>query len=180
MTIVDFETVAGLTGRQAQRTGDTYTITLTRDYDFAIDDVWSAWTDPDRLSRWLGVPSGELTVGSHVDLVMSPPDDDVAGLTITACDAPRALEVRWTGWDEPPSTVRLELAPLGDHHTRVVLSHSELGHAGAVAYGAGWEEFLQLCSVHLRGTGTRDEAGYDRAALEAMLHVPWEEVLGPQ
>jgi uncharacterized protein YndB with AHSA1/START domain len=33
--------------------------------DTDIDDVWSAFTEPERLARWYGEIGGELRVGAH-------------------------------------------------------------------------------------------------------------------
>ncbi len=180
MKPIDFETVAGLTERGSETTdGGRYSVTLARDYAYPVADLWSAWTEPERLARWLGVPRGERVLGGLVRLVMSPPDGDVAELTLTACEPPTTLAVRWSGWDEPVSSVRLDLSALPDGSTRLRLSHTELDLAtSAAGYGAGWEEFLTLCAVHLAGDGTRDRPGYDRSALETSLRPLWDELVG--
>lgn len=156
-----------------------HTIRMARDYDFPIADVWSAWTDPQRLARWLGMPRGDLSLDGYVDLAMDPPDGDVTSLRILACEAPRLLEVSWQpAWDteEPESRVRLELTDL-DGRTHLLLTHARLTEDGAVGYGAGWEEFLVLLEGQLAREAGRDDAGYDRKSLERGLRPYWERVV---
>jgi uncharacterized protein YndB with AHSA1/START domain len=72
---------------------------MERTYSFDVDDVWHAWTDPERVARWLGTASGELAEGGVVHLRMSPPDADpadIATLVVLRCDAQRRLTVRWS------------------------------------------------------------------------------------
>ncbi len=182
-TPADVGDLASLTGRRATSEDGAWRIELTRDYAYALEDVWSVWTEPDRLARWLGNLRGQARLGADIELVMSPPEGDVARMRILACEAPRSLSVRWAGFgevyetDEPPSQVDLELVPLDATRTRVVLVHRELTEDGAAGYGAGWEEFLQLAQDVLAGTGDRENAPYDREAVEAALRTPWQQVI---
>ena len=58
---------------------------MERTYSFDVDDVWHAWTDPERVARWLGTASGELAEGGVVHLRMSPPDADPADICHARC-----------------------------------------------------------------------------------------------
>jgi len=126
---------------------------MERTYSFDVDDVWHAWTDPERVARWLGTASGELAEGGVVHLRMSPPDADpadIATLVVLRCDAQRRLTVRWSWPGEPDSIVDLTLAPEGAG-TRLVLEHLPLTDGLATEYGAGWEDFLAKLATTLAG-----------------------------
>src|SRR6476661_4391353 len=43
----------------------TGTVRLEDRFDTDIDDLWSAFTDPDRLARWLGKVDGDLREGGE-------------------------------------------------------------------------------------------------------------------
>ena len=58
---------------------------LRRRYDAAIEDVWDAVTDPDRLKRWFLPISGDLRVGGTFQL------EGNAGGEILSCEPPRLL-----------------------------------------------------------------------------------------
>ena len=45
--------------------GDTASIRLKERYPVAVEEVWSALTDRDRLAAWLGVFQGELRLGGE-------------------------------------------------------------------------------------------------------------------
>ncbi|MDQ2848012.1 MAG: SRPBCC domain-containing protein [Actinomycetota bacterium] len=182
MNIDIFAEQAGLAHRSVSTdasapAGRQYRIALSRDYSYPIDDVWSAWTDPHRLGRWLGEPRGELRIGGVVDLVMSPPEGDIAHLQILTCQAPQALSATWCGsWDtaEPTSEVLVSLLSNSADSTTLTLEHRLLDRGAAIGYGAGWEEFLCLLAATLLGH-SRADPGYDRGALEAALKTRWEE-----
>lgn len=171
--------IAAGTERAHTNEAGQHTVRMARDYDVPVQDVWSAWTDPERLPRWLGMPRGDLALHGQVDLAMDPPDGGVTHLRILACEAPRLLEVSWRPtWaaEEPESRVRLELSDLGDR-THLVLIHFRLTEEGAVGYGAGWEEFLVLLEAQLARGARRDDAGYDRTSTEQGLRTYWERVV---
>lgn len=44
-------------------TGERIGVSLRRNYDAPIDDVWNAITDPARLKRWFMPVTGEVTSG---------------------------------------------------------------------------------------------------------------------
>ncbi|ONI67422.1 hypothetical protein BWI15_30285 [Kribbella sp. ALI-6-A] len=152
---------------------DTYSVVLRRSYDADIQDVWSAWTTPSRLSRWLGDLTGTPQVGGVVQLTMSPPDQDVATLHITACVPPTQVRARWTWPDEPDSTVELLLEPTGTT-TELTLTHSRTTAATAVQYGYGWEDFLNRLTELLAG---RDPAAISWADAQLHLQPLWTELL---
>jgi uncharacterized protein YndB with AHSA1/START domain len=82
------------------RDDDNLTITLIADFDAAIDQVWELWSDPRKLTRWLGPPTHpasiethDLTPGGEVTFFMTGPEGDRSWGTwrFTAVDPPTSL-----------------------------------------------------------------------------------------
>jgi uncharacterized protein YndB with AHSA1/START domain len=151
---------------------NTYSVVLRRTYDADIQDVWSVWTTPSRLSRWLGDITGAREAGGTVHLTMTPPDQDVATLHITTCDAPTNLQARWTWPDEPDSTVDLHLEPAGST-TLLTLTHAQLTEKTAVDYGYGWEDFLNRLTNLL---ANQDPSAVSWPEAEQHLKPLWEDL----
>jgi uncharacterized protein YndB with AHSA1/START domain len=163
-TIFDIATLVGLTERVVVHNGDRKAVTLRREYPFPVEDVWSAWTDPERAARWLGEIRGEARPGSTIELCMSPPDSDIATLTILLCEPPSRLLVKWEWPDEGDSYVDLRIEPLGGSRCALTLEHVALVDDTTISYGTGWEDFLIRAGLMLDGR----EPG----------SVPWEAI-GP-
>jgi len=73
--VTDKETIARWhagTSRRISGTGGERAARMTRRYDFPAEAVWDAWTNPDRLPRWLGEVSGDFRPGGEVLLDMAP------------------------------------------------------------------------------------------------------------
>lgn len=152
--------LVGGTIREITTAAGQFGLSLSRTYASDVDDLWSAWTDPERMARWLGRPFGDLREGGVARLVMSGPDgtepppgetDDGATITILHCDAPTRLIVKWVYGHEDPSIVDLTLKPGNPGHTLLRLDHVVLGEEQARGYGAGWEDFLTRLAAALEG-----------------------------
>ena len=174
MTISDIAKQAALINRSAARDENGYRIEMTREYDYPIDDVWSAWTSPERLRRWLGETLGELRVGGRVDLVMDP--ESVIHLVIRECERPSVLSATWQAGEEIESEVRLEFEALGDGRTRLRLTHCRLELDQALDIGPGWEEFLYVLDVFLAGRSVSD-VPWDRHGVVGALADDWGRVI---
>ncbi len=116
----------------------------SRVYDTDAADLWDALTRPERLKRWFAPVSGELKLGGRYQV------EGNAGGTITACEAPRRLELTWE-FGPAVTWVILTLSPEGDgtrlelEHIAPVSPHWEQYGPGAV--GVGWElGFLGLAT----------------------------------
>jgi uncharacterized protein YndB with AHSA1/START domain len=59
-------------------------------FDVAIDDLWSALTDPGRIARWYGRVEGDLRPGGEFRLYVDDADSDHAG-RVEECEPPRRL-----------------------------------------------------------------------------------------
>ncbi|BBH70137.1 activator of HSP90 ATPase [Actinoplanes sp. OR16] len=129
---------------------------LRRTYDAAIEDVWDACTDPDRLSRWMGAVEGDLRLGGTFQL------KDNAGGDILRCEPPRLLAVTWVMGPGMATEVEVRLTPAGDDRTTVELEHStpaeildellkQYGPGGTIGAGAGWDLAVLGLGLHLSG-----------------------------
>src|SRR5215207_8943254 len=109
---------------------DSLSLTLTADFDSAIERVWQLWADPRQLERWWGPPSHPSTVETH-DLVaggevtyfMTGPEGETSRgwWRLTAVDPPRRLEFidgfanrdGTPNTDLPTTTVQMRLSEHG-------------------------------------------------------------------
>ncbi len=60
-----------------QRDGQTFTLSMQRDYQASIEEVWQALVEPDRLQRWLGTVCIEPRAGGRFEIDFD--DEDHAG-----------------------------------------------------------------------------------------------------
>lgn len=129
---------------------DIRTVVMSRRYDAPPAEVWDAWTNPDRLARWLGTVSGILEPGGAAQLVMS--EDITVPCRIVDCQPGRRLAVIWCHPGEPESAAEIRLRPdeTGDG-TILELEHGRLPKDIAVDYGYGWEDFLDRLAALLTG-----------------------------
>jgi uncharacterized protein YndB with AHSA1/START domain len=106
----------------ARRVEDGYVLTFERQLPHSVDKVWTALTDPGRISSWLGGEGSsiELRVGGRVHFPQHGVESNVVAL-----DPPRMIEWGWTspahGWDG--GTVRWELSEAGGG-TYLTITHN--------------------------------------------------------
>lgn len=152
-------------------------VVIRRTYDAAVEDVWSAVTDPDRLRRWLLPVTGDLRVGGQYQL------EGNAGGEIRRCEAPRRLSVTW-GMES--SVVDVRLSPEGDR-TVLDLEHSvpvEIAGsgAGALYVGPGWDISIRALADFLDGVVVEDPAAWEGTLegqqFSARSITAWTEAIG--
>jgi uncharacterized protein YndB with AHSA1/START domain len=146
-------------GVRRQRTDGTeeVVVVIRRTYAAAVEDVWAAVTDPDRLRRWMLPVSGDLRVGGTYQL------EGNAGGEIRRCEAPNRLSVTW-GMES--SVVDVRLSADGDERTVLDLEHSvplEIAGsgAGALYVGPGWDISIQGLAGFLAGVVVDDPAAWE-------------------
>jgi uncharacterized protein YndB with AHSA1/START domain len=135
--------------------GQARTALVRASYPAAIDDVWAAWTTPNRLDRWFLPVSGDLRVGGTFQL------EGNAGGEIKRCEPPRLLAVTWVYGDRPVDEVELRLSEGEDGTTTLELEHATIstqveweGQMVNVipGVGSGWEVPLAYAlPAYLRG-----------------------------
>jgi len=142
-------------------------------YPTAIDDLWSALTDPRRLARWYGQVEGDLRPGGEFRLYIESDGWEGTGL-VEACEPPRRLRVTTRETDESwrkgrgahpfDEAIEATLATDGDQ-TILVIEVQGLPLDKIAFYGVGWQIHAESLAAHL--------AGRDRADNEAR----WDELL---
>jgi uncharacterized protein YndB with AHSA1/START domain len=138
-----------------------HSVRLRRSYDAPIEDVWSACTEGERLSRWFLPVTGDLRLGGTYQL------EGNAGGEILVCEPPQRLVVTWIFGDpgpDPFSEVEVDLSPTDDGGTLLELEHRAVvpdefwGQFGPGAVGLGWDLTLLGLVLHLRGEPKPEEA----------------------
>ena len=130
--------------------------------DAAIDEVWSALTDPTRLAQWYGEVEGELRAGGDFRARVFASGWEGTG-RITECEPPRRLATvsREAGRDE--SVHEVTLSPEGDQ-TVIVYENLTVPPDQLWAYGVGEQIHVEDLGAHLAGRERNDETRW--AALE--------------
>lgn len=135
-------------GRRVFKAGEARVVTVSRTYGAALDDLWDACTDPERIPRWFLPVSGELRLGGRYQL------EGNAGGTIERCDPPRSFAATWEYGGEV-SWIELRLTAEGDDATRFELEHiahvddAKWAEFGPGAVGVGWDMMLMGLGRHL-------------------------------
>jgi uncharacterized protein YndB with AHSA1/START domain len=122
-------------------------VVAARVYPTAIDDLWDAVTNPERLARWFLPVSGDLRLGGRYQL------EGNAGGEIESCEPPRHVGMTWE-YDGQLSWLTLRLSPQGGG-TRLQLEH--VAHVDEVfwpqygpgAAGVGWDMGFLGLARHL-------------------------------
>ena len=129
-------------------------------FDTDVDDLWSALTEPDRLSRWFGDVDGDLHINGQFRLHVTANDLDSTG-RVEACEPPTRLRVTTRETDEswrrgagvPPfdQSVEATLHPDGDG-TLLVLEIRGTPLDVIAFYGAGWQVHVERLAAYLAGS----------------------------
>lgn len=113
-------------------------MTVTAEFDAAVDRVWQLWADPRQLERWWGPPAfpatcheHNITAGGQVKYFMTSPEGEkFHGLwRVLEVQAPRLLVVEDAFADDtteviegmPLTIMRVELSARPEGGTRVLI-----------------------------------------------------------
>jgi uncharacterized protein YndB with AHSA1/START domain len=157
MTVADLVGAVQRRVETVQRDGREARVAVARRrYDAAIDDVWDALTNPERIPRWFLPVTGDLQVGGRYQLQGN------AGGTVERCDRPQLVAVTWEfGGDV--TWLELRLSDAGDG-TVLELAHTAYvdperwTEFGPGAVGVGWDLSLYGLGEHLRTAAALDPA----------------------
>jgi uncharacterized protein YndB with AHSA1/START domain len=134
------------------------TVVARRSYRAAIDDVWDALTNAERLPRWFLPVTGELTPGRRYQF------EGNAGGEVLACDKPEHAAVTWE-FGGKVSWLELRLTE-GDEGTVLLLEHTApidpefWEQYGPGAVGVGWDLSLMGLAQHLATGADNDPAAF--------------------
>jgi uncharacterized protein YndB with AHSA1/START domain len=125
-------------------------------FDSAINEVWSALTDPSRLARWYGEVEGDLRVGGEYRARLFSSGWEGTG-RVEACEPPQRLLVRIKDADEPDENdIEAILTADGDQ-TIVVWEERGMPLDLLSPYGAGVQIHVEDLADHLAGRERRDD-----------------------
>lgn len=122
-------------------------VTLSRSFATAMEELWDAVTSGERIPRWFLPVTGELSLGGRYQL------EGNAGGVVTACEPPSRFAITWEFMGDV-SWVDIELADDGGGSVRLALSHTALvspfwDDYGAGAAGVGWEMGLMGLAIYI-------------------------------
>jgi uncharacterized protein YndB with AHSA1/START domain len=141
-------------GKTTIAAGEARTALIRRRYDAAIEDVWDACTNPERVNRWLLPLTGDLRPGGTFHL-----EGNASG-KILRCEPPRLLRLTWAYGDRPVDEVGLRLSPAEDGVTLLELEHATITTTVEwerrevdviTGLGPGWEPALAVLETLLSG-----------------------------
>jgi uncharacterized protein YndB with AHSA1/START domain len=134
-------------------------VRLESRFSIDIHDLWSALTDPGRVSHWYGQTEGDLRVGGEFRLTVESSGWDGTG-RVDACEpssrllvTTRETDESWQdGRGEPPFDVVLEatLTPDGDQAV-LVIEVRGVPVKMVAFYGAGWQIHVEDLAAYLDG-----------------------------
>ena len=126
-------------------------------FDTEIDDVWSAFTDPLRLARWLGEVEGDLQLGGEFRAHFFASGWEGTG-RVEECEPPRRLRVTTWAADQPGEhVIEVTLAADGDQ-TILVLEERGMPLDQLAGYGSGIQVHVEDLAAHLAGRDRTDAA----------------------
>jgi uncharacterized protein YndB with AHSA1/START domain len=144
------DTSAGLRILGSLRAEDGKGIVRLEDrFDTEIEDLWSALTDPERLSRWLGEVEGDLRPGGQFRAHYYASGWEGTG-RVEACEPPHRLRISTASPDEPDGVVELTLTADADH-TLLVIEDRGVPVDNIAAYGAGDQIHVEDLAAYLAG-----------------------------
>jgi uncharacterized protein YndB with AHSA1/START domain len=128
-------------------------------YETTIDDLWSAVTEPDRLTRWYGQVEGDLSPGGEFRTYVADAEIEATG-RVEVCEPPRRLLVTTRETEEsygrgqgvPPfdEVIEVTLAADGDQ-TILVIEVRGMPLDKIEFYGAGWQVHAEHLAAYLAG-----------------------------
>ena len=133
-----------------EQRGDHIDVRFERHYPRAVETVWSALTEPERLADWMGVSTIEPCLGGRIELMVDGPHPMTG--RITEWDPPTVLEFTWSNTHAPDSVVRYELSRAADGGTRLIFTHRGMPYENSALMLPGWHDFLARLRDWLDGT----------------------------
>ena len=134
-------------GTRVLEAGEARVVNISQTYDAALDDVWDACTNPERIPRWFLPISGDLRLQGRYQL------EGNAGGTIERCDPPKGFAATWE-YGGDVSWIEVRLSPDPEGGTRFELEHTahvdeKWAEFGPGAVGVGWDMGLVGLGAYL-------------------------------
>jgi len=155
---MDFSKAFGATFRHTgnrERDGKpTRVVTVSRTYSTTQEDLWSAVTEKERISRWFAEVKGDFQLGGRYKIKGN------AKGKITSCDAPNSYSVTWEMFFNV-SWVSVTVESVEDGAQLSIEHEMGMGRAGEMhwskygpgATGVGWEFAVFGIDMYLLNDG---------------------------
>ena len=157
----EIEAISREVGTKTIPAGEGQTVTLSRDFEASIEDVWDALTSAERITRWFLPIELDARVGGRYQLTGQ------AGGEVLECQRPSRFKITWAYGEnitpEQISEVEVRLTSLGDERTRLRMEHAAVSppemwdQFGPGAVGVGWDQGLLGLSLYLATGSTVDD-----------------------
>jgi uncharacterized protein YndB with AHSA1/START domain len=142
-------------------------------FDTGIDDLWEAFTDPDRLTHWYGEVEGEIAQGSEFRLRVHLAGERIG--QVEAYEPPQRLLLRMRDPNaqpgQPKQTMNEAKLVAEGAQTRLVWEVRGMPVELLPAYGAGIQIHVEHLADYISGREFRiDDSRWDElfAAYEAL------------
>ena len=138
------------------RTADGVGVVRIQDrFDTGIDDMWSALTDPRRLSRWLGDVEGELRLGGEFRARFFASGWEGTG-RVDECEPPRRFKVTTKEQDQDELVTEVTLTADGDQ-TVLVAEERGMPLDQLANFGAGDQIHIEDLGDYIAGRERRTD-----------------------
>jgi uncharacterized protein YndB with AHSA1/START domain len=122
-------------------------------YDTDIEDLWSALTDPRRLTRWIADVEGDLRLGGQIHARFTSAWDGPGRIDV--CQAPHRLVVTMSPGTRDETVIDATLTP--EHRkTRLVIEERGIPLTELAYHGAGWQAHVEDLTAHIHGRQPSD------------------------
>ncbi|MCD9152842.1 SRPBCC domain-containing protein [Aeromicrobium duanguangcaii] len=142
-------------------------------YDTDIEDLWDACTTPERLARWIAQVSGDLRVGSTIEMTFTSTWSGPG--RIDACERPHHLLVTTFAGTDRECEIEAWLTAEGAR-TRLVIEERGLPLDELHIHGAGWQAHLEDLGRSLELDGTAHPDGWSATEPSPHWRRRWTEL----
>ncbi|MGB6453989.1 MAG: SRPBCC domain-containing protein, partial [Streptosporangiaceae bacterium] len=118
--------------------------------DSAVDDVWSALTDPARLAHWYGEVTGDLRAGGEYCAHVFASGWEGTG-RVEVCEPPRRLLLLSKEQDDPWGGVTEVTLAADGNQTILVCEERGMPREYVAGYGAGIQVHVEDLAAYLAG-----------------------------
>jgi uncharacterized protein YndB with AHSA1/START domain len=123
-------------------------------FETDIGDLWSALTDPRRLSRWIGEVGGDLRLGGEYRYHFYASGAEGTG-RVEACEPPRRMLLAHGLGQEFEKVIEARLTADGDE-TILIIEQRGMPLEQLAAYGAGIQIHVEDLAAHIAGQERRE------------------------
>ena len=138
-------------------------------YDTDIDDLWSALTEPRRLTRWLAEVDGDLRIGGLLHARFTSGWEGAG--RVETCQAPHRLTLTMAPGTPDETVIDAELTPQGGK-TRLVIEERGISLDQLPFHGAGWQAHVEDLATHIQGRQPGDWHARWTALTPAYQNLP--------